>query len=177
MWCNDDKAAQNSSLQSPNYTPIHQIRNNGQRGGGVAIYVHNSLDFKIPKSQSINSNDIECACIEINRKNAKNIIVSCIYGTPRDKSHKCLYEVKTVICKYHEKPLFLVRDLNMNFLDYSTNTNLRGFFNLVFQNGVFAFVNSPTRVKKSSATIIDHVLRNIIIDSGVQSDIIKNIIK
>ena len=29
-WCNDDKAAQNSILQLPNYTPIHQIKNNGQ---------------------------------------------------------------------------------------------------------------------------------------------------
>ena len=46
-WCNNDKAAQNSLLQLPNYTPIHQIRNNGQRGGGVVLYVHNSLNFKI----------------------------------------------------------------------------------------------------------------------------------
>ena len=79
MWCNNDKAAQNSSLQLPNYTSIHQIKKNSQRGGSVAIYVHNSLDFKIPKKQSINSNGIECACIEIIRKNAKNLIVSCIY--------------------------------------------------------------------------------------------------
>ena len=61
-WCNDDQAAQNSSLQLPNYALIYQIRNNGQRGGGLAIYVHNSLDFKIPKKQSINSSDIECVC-------------------------------------------------------------------------------------------------------------------
>ena len=41
-FCNDDKAAQNSLLQLPNYTTIHQIRNNGQRRGGVVLYVHNS---------------------------------------------------------------------------------------------------------------------------------------
>ena len=46
-WFNDDKAAQNSLLQLPNYTPIHQIKNNGQRGGGVVLYVHKSLNFKI----------------------------------------------------------------------------------------------------------------------------------
>ena len=77
-WCNDDRAAQNSLLQLPNYTPIHQIRNNGQRGGGVVLYVHNSLNFKILKKQSINSNDLECACIEIIRRNAKNIVVYMI---------------------------------------------------------------------------------------------------
>ena len=69
-------------LQLPKYTPIHQIRNNGYRGGGVAIYAHNSLGYKITKKQRINSNDMECACIEIISKNVENIIVSCIYGPP-----------------------------------------------------------------------------------------------
>ena len=127
-WCNDDKAARNSLLQLPNYTPIHQIRNNGQGGGGVVLYVHNSLNFKILKKQSINSNDLECACIEIIRKNAKNIIVSCIYRPPRGDSHKFLDEIKTFICKNQEKPLFLIGDLNINALDYSINTNVRDFF-------------------------------------------------
>ena len=74
-WYNDNKAVQNSLLQIPNYTPIDQIRNNDQRGRNVVLYVHNS---KILKKQSINSNDLECACLKIIRKNAKNIIVSCI---------------------------------------------------------------------------------------------------
>ena len=125
------------------------------------------------KKQSINSNDLECACIEIIRKNAKNIIVSCIYRPPRGDSHKFLEEIKTLICKNQEKPLFLVGDLNINSSDYSINTNVRDFFNLIFQNGTFLLINRPTRVTKSSATIIDHVLTNTIIDSGVQSGIIE----
>ena len=104
---------------------IHQIRNNGQRRGNLAIYIHNSLDFKIPKKQSINSNDIERACINIIRKNAKYIIVSCIYRPPRGDSHNFLNEIKTVICKNHGKLLFLVGDLNINSLDYLINTNAR----------------------------------------------------
>ena len=62
-------------------------------------------------------------------KNAKNVIVSCIYRPPRGDSHKFLNEIKTVICKNHEKPLFLVRDLNINSLDYWINPNVRDFFN------------------------------------------------
>ena len=139
----------------------------------MVLYVHNSLNFKILKKQSINSNDLECACIEIVRKNAKNIIVSCIYRPPRGDSHKFLEEIKTLICKNQEKPLFLVGDLNINSLHYSINTNVRDFFNLIFQNGIFPLINRPTRVKKSSATIIDHVLTNTIIDSEVHSGIIK----
>ena len=43
-WCNE-----NLLLQLPNYTRIHQIRNSGKIGRGVALYVHSSLNFKILK--------------------------------------------------------------------------------------------------------------------------------
>ena len=107
-------------------------------------------------------------------KNAKNIIVLCIYRPPRGDSHKFLNEIKTVICKNHEKPLFLVGDLNINSLDYWKNPNVRDFINLISQN-VFPLVNRPTRVTKISVTIIDHVLPHTIIDSKVQSGIITDI--
>ena len=108
-------------------------------------------------------------------KNAKNIIVLCIYRPPRGDSHKFLNEIKTVICKNHEKPLFLVGDLNINSLDYWKNPNVRDFINLISQNDVFPLVNRPTRVTKISVTIIDHVLPHTIIDSKVQSGIISDI--
>ena len=108
-------------------------------------------------------------------KNAKNIIVSCICRPLRGDSHKFLNEIKTVICKNHEKPLFLVRDLNINSLDYWINPNVRDLFNLIFQNDVSPLVNRPTRVTKISVTIIDHVLHHTIIDSKVQSGIITDI--
>ena len=62
--------------------------------------------------------------------------------------------------KLQEKPLFLVNDLNINSLDYSRNTHVRDFFNFVFENGKSSVINRPTRVTKSSATIIDHILTN-----------------
>ena len=108
-------------------------------------------------------------------KNAKNIIVLCIYRPPRGDSHKFLNEIETVICKNHEKPLFLVGDLNINSLDYWKNPNVRDFINLISQNDVFPLVNRPTRVTKISVTIIDHVLPHTIIDSKVQSGIITDI--
>ena len=75
--------------------------------------------------------------------------------------------------KFQEKPLFLVGDLNINFSDYSRYIHVRNFFNFVFQNGIFPVINRPTRVTKSSATVIDHILKNALIDSHIQSGIIK----
>ena len=61
--------------------------------------------------------------------------------------------------KFHEKPLFLVVDLNINSLDYSKNTHVNDVFNFVFD--------------QPESTVIDHFITNTIIDSHVQSGIIK----
>ena len=85
-------------------------------------------------------------------------------------SHKFLNEIKTVVCKNHEKPFFPVGDLNINSLDYLINTNVRDFS---FQNGVFPLVNRHTRVTKSSAAITDHVLNITMADLEVQNGLIE----
>ena len=84
---------------------------------------------------------------------------------PKIKDKK--YKIKTLICKNQGKPLFSVGDLNINSLDHSIGTNVRDFFKLIFENGIFPLINRPTRVTKSSARIIDHVLTNTIIESGI----------
>ena len=69
--------------------------------------------------------------------------------------------MKDFICKNHEGSLFLIGDINIHTLDYFLgNKNGLDFFNSAFQGGVFHVINRPTRVTKSSATIIDYVLNN-----------------
>ena len=72
-----------------------------------------------------------------------------------------------------KRNIFLAGDFNINSLDYSWNTIVRDFFNLAFQNSIFPVINRPTRVTKTSATIIDHILTNGIIDSPLHSGIVK----
>ena len=85
-WCNCDRADKNSVWQISNYTPIHQIRQNEQKGGGIALFVHNKFDFKIVKKENICNDDIEYLTVEILRNKDKNIIFSCIYRPPRGNS-------------------------------------------------------------------------------------------
>ena len=84
----------NSIWQLPNYTAIHQIRNSGQKGGGIALYVHNTLNYKIPKNKNINNNDIECLNTDIVSKAFKSVIIFCFYRSPRGDAHKFLDEMK-----------------------------------------------------------------------------------
>ena len=54
--CSDDKVDKNSLWQLPNYTAIHQIRNNSQNGGGIALYVRNSLNYSLVNSLDYSRN-------------------------------------------------------------------------------------------------------------------------
>ena len=54
-----ERADKNSVWQILNYTPTHQIRQTGQKGGGIASFVHNNFDFKIIKRGNICNDDIE----------------------------------------------------------------------------------------------------------------------
>ena len=109
------------------------------------------------------------------RNKDKNIFFSCIYGPPRGNSQFFLDDIIVLVNKFKgkEKQIFLAGDFNLNSLDYSRNTIVRDFFNLAFQNSTFPVINRPTKVTKTSATIIDHILTKTIIDSPLHSGIVK----
>ena len=71
------------------------------------------------------------------------------------------------------KAAFLLEDFNLNVLDYNTNKVVKNFFNLVFQNGFLPLIQRPTRVTRTSATTIDHILTNTVLENKIQPGIIK----
>ena len=75
--------------------------------------------------------------------------------------------------KRQKKQIFLAGDFNINSLNYSWNIIVHDFLNLAFHNSIFPVINRPTRVTKTSATIIEHILTNSIIDSPLHSGIMK----
>ena len=50
-----------------------------RKGGGVAIYVSNSLDYRVIDRMSIRINGVtECVTVELCINKRKNIIVNCV---------------------------------------------------------------------------------------------------
>ena len=68
------------------YTPIHQVRQTGQKGEDVALYMHHKFDFKIIKRGDICNDDIEYLIVEVLMNKYKSIIFSCIYRLLRGNS-------------------------------------------------------------------------------------------
>ena len=174
-WANDSSITTNSNLQLENYSVIHQIRNNDKRGGGTCCFVHNTLTFKERKDLSINDENNETLCIEINNKNKKNIIVCTTYRPPNGKlkPFKQFFTNLMNKNKKSNKTMYLVGDFNLNILDFETNRKVKSFFNLIFQNGLIPVINKPTRVTNKSVTAIDHVITNSYLTSIIQTGIVK----
>ena len=64
-WCMDNP--RNETFNLENYTSINQVRKQG-RGGGICVFIHNSLKFKLRSILATNSNDIESLAIEIKKQ-------------------------------------------------------------------------------------------------------------
>ena len=75
-WTHGDKWKKNSNFSIPGYTVAHQSRANQiyGNGGGVCIFVHNSLNYKPCNNLCINESDCEALTVDIINKHTRNII-------------------------------------------------------------------------------------------------------
>ena len=71
IWCTDDPRNQ-TSFNLENYISINQVREH-VRGGGICVFIHNSLTFKLKSDLGTNSSGTELLVIDIiiNKKKQK----------------------------------------------------------------------------------------------------------
>ena len=172
-WC-DETANKNSLFDLENYNSVHKTRKN-KKGGGICIYIHKSIHFKIRNDVDLFNDEIETASVEIVKSNLKNFIITGIYRPPKGNIKFFKDYCKELLSKKKTsgKNVFIVGDLNINSLDYESNEPVKNFFNLVFQNGFLPLIQRATRVTKTTATAIDHIITDAIFKNKMTSGIIK----
>ena len=62
-WCSD-KSVNLYLFKLPQYKSVHQLRKTG-KGGGVAVFLHESSTFNIRHDLSNNSGGTEALCVDI----------------------------------------------------------------------------------------------------------------
>ena len=85
-WCTDSTLKNNTNLHLPNFGIISQDRNTNKRGGGMPIYIHRSLTYKLRNDLCVFDKDKEILAIEISRENDKNILLSPCFRPPTGDS-------------------------------------------------------------------------------------------
>ena len=172
-WC-DETANNNSLFDLENYNSVHKTRKN-KKGLEICIYIHKSIHFKVRNDVHLFNDEIETASVEIVNNNLRNFIITGIYRPPKGNIKFFKGYCKELLSKKKTsgKNVFIVGDLNINSLDYESNEPVKNLFNFVFQNGFLPLIQRATRVTKTTATAIDHIITDAIFKNEMTSGIIK----
>ena len=152
---------------------ILQVRNS-LKGGGVCIFIHESLCYRLKKDLSFNSEAIESLSVEISNKKASNLILNVIYKAPTGDMKVFEQFCKDIFSKNQNmKHMMFAGGFNMNVLDYEYNRKVKSFFDLMYQHNLMPTINKPTRVGKNSAIAIDHIITDYVLTCDFKTATLK----
>ena len=106
----------------------------------------------------MNSDAIECLCLNVANKKSKTIIPSLNYWPQNGDTILLEKHMKSILSKNDaaKKEVILTADFTINLLDFDKNKAVQSFVNLMFLFGMIVTINKPTSVTRHTATAIDH---------------------
>ena len=142
---------------------------------GVLMFVSNVLSSNIRTKFIVSNTHSEMLFTEIFFPNYKNLVIGVVYRPPNGKYAVFKNNLKSVIKKVNQekKLLCVTGDFNINALSYDVFPKTKSFFDMLFKHNIIPVINRPTRVTRKSATAIDNILTNNLVDANFSSGIIK----
>ena len=141
-----------------------------RQGGGIALYVRNTVRFK-PR-EDLPNKSLELICIEVEPPNSNPFIVIAWYRSPSEPNScfDSLHENLSFL-DGEGKEIIILGDTNCDFCHRDTTPShivqLREVYDLFDMKQI---IKEPTRVTLDSSTLIDHIATtncNNITESGV----------
>ena len=139
------------------YTLVHNNRKS--KGGGVAIYIFNPLNFSLRDDLTYNiNNQFETIFIELTPHNqSKKILIGEIYRTPDSNPHSSLERYTELLEKLNRTNKHTIIGTDQNFDLLQTHVTMHSdFLNTFISHGLTPCITQPTRVTQSTATLIDN---------------------
>ena len=147
-----------NKVNLPNLKGYHKTRSN-RMGGGVSILVNSQLRSRERKDLIIQTQLLEYIVVEL-KCNKKNILLVSCYRPPNTNVEHFIKEYKSMMKllraqKEHE--LVIGLDHNLDLLKYHISSPTHKFLDLNLDADLLPSITMPTRVTKSSATLIDNL--------------------
>ena len=149
----------------PGYDFVHKCRLH-KCGGGVALLISNSIRYKTLPDLKYENDTIESCFAEI-KLNTRHIIVGSCYRLPNTDCKEFVKLHRQLLSKvtHSRRSVMVVMNHNLDPLKTNTHHNTQDFLECNLQMGLYPAIIYPTRITKSSATLID----NIFVSSDLQS--------
>lgn len=155
-WTDSDN---HDDYQLPDYN-FEVISRSHKSCGGVGLFIHESLQYKLRNDLCINVPDVlESIFIELE---LNKVIVGCLYHPPGTDLASFTAYFDTLLSKINteKKACYIAGDFNVNLLKHDTHTPTSDYINCVFSHYFYPTINKPTRISDISATLIDNILTN-----------------
>ena len=156
----------------PNYKLFHKGRN-VKKGGGVGIFVSKNLKNeailytdmhgKVSFIEEIFENVVITIphAIETGNGNmTKDLVIAAIYRQPNVENYEVFEKELHKLLKAIDKPkneIVLAGDFNLDLLKYESHPPTASYLDLLTERKLLPRIVRPTRIKRQSATLIDHI--------------------
>ena len=149
-----------------NISDFTVFRHDKGRGGGVCIYVRNTLTANTIDIAITKPDGIEDIWITVQCRKLPSIIVACVYRHPKAPTQTYDYLLEVFSLMYlRNKSFYILGDLNDDMFSKSNKIG-----SILRDAKLFQVINKPTRITQTSSTLIDLIITNnldMIIDSDV----------
>ena len=159
LLCETWLCSHSPAINNAGYNFVHTDRV-GKKGGGVGILIADCIKFKERKDIKLDSYECESCFIEVQTRN-KPLIIGSIYRPPNGTIDEFVLELEILIKKIKvekNKHIIIGLDHNMDLLKSSIHRQTRAFAEMILDNGMIPTITKPTRISKTTATLIDNIL-------------------
>ena len=152
------------------------INRKHKKGGGVGVLVKDRLIYKTRPDLSKNCqhNSYEHFFLEL-KGSSYNVIIGSLYRPPNTDIDKFLTEYNDTLERIgseKNKEVILGMDHNLDLLKQTSHKKTQAFVENTLGHALLPVITKPTRISRTSATLID----NVIISDKLQSNYTSNIL-
>ena len=169
-------------INIPGYNFICKNKKPTKRGGGLGIFIKEYHDFKIRKDlfDLQENNEFDGLFIEIinSCKFRKNIVIGVLYRSPSfDSENEFCNTINNSVNKLKQDNIecIITGDMNIDLLKHESQTSVASYLDTFISNSYFPQITLPTRISKTSSTLIDHIFKKISTCDTLSGSIIHDI--
>ena len=144
-----------------------------RKGGGVGFLIRNDIIFRRKESLELETKTLENIVIEI--KSKPNLLFCSGYRPPNTDISEFLssYEKILTTLKAHKHTEYVIGiDHNLDFIKHHLHKPTKTFIELNTDSNMLATITRPTRITKTSATLIDNLFISRYLQTNYKSGIL-----
>ena len=154
------KESDNNTIFLPNYK-FEGIPRNHKKGVGVGFLIRTDILYRTRNDLIFDAKTLACeqCYIEI-KNNTEKVIIGTMYRPPSTNISEFINIFNTQIGKISNKgyECIIGLDHNLDFLKQSVHSKTQEFLECILDHNLLPTITKPTRISKTSATLIDNIL-------------------